>query len=175
VRGYHDLSNSLGTLLRTHRAARGLTQEELADLSGLSVRAIADMERGRTARPYRRSVQRLADALGLSGPARDQLHEAARVPAAATLSYLQYQRADPPDAAAQARVVALPPEFPGQSDEFRLLADVLFAVARTGGSLTVSGRAADGSAGPALELRWASPPAGGITPSPDDVPTSVCD
>jgi len=56
-----------GDLLRGHRLAVGLTQDELAESSGLSVRAVADMERGRSARPYRRSVALLAGALGLSG------------------------------------------------------------------------------------------------------------
>jgi transcriptional regulator with XRE-family HTH domain len=56
-----------GDLLRAHRLAAGLTQEELAGQCGLSPRAVADMERGRTARPYRRSVTLLAEALGLTG------------------------------------------------------------------------------------------------------------
>jgi transcriptional regulator with XRE-family HTH domain len=34
-----------GDLLRDHRLAAGLTQEELAGLCGLSIRAVADMER----------------------------------------------------------------------------------------------------------------------------------
>jgi transcriptional regulator with XRE-family HTH domain len=45
--------------------ASGLTQEELADRSGVSVRAIRDMERGQTGRPYRRSLQALAAAMEL--------------------------------------------------------------------------------------------------------------
>jgi tetratricopeptide (TPR) repeat protein len=43
----------------------GLTQEDLAERSGVSVRAIADLERGRTRRPYPSSVRALARALGL--------------------------------------------------------------------------------------------------------------
>jgi len=67
-----------GALLRLHRSASGLTQEELAELSQLSVRAISDMERSRTARPRRRSVLRLADALQLSESDRGQLVSASR-------------------------------------------------------------------------------------------------
>lgn len=52
------------------RMAAGFTQEELAERSRLSVRAISDMERGRTRRPYHRSVRLLCDALSLSGAAR---------------------------------------------------------------------------------------------------------
>ena len=52
-------------MLRRFRVAAGLTQEELAQRSGLSVRALSDIERGRTPRPYSRSIRLLADALEL--------------------------------------------------------------------------------------------------------------
>lgn len=54
-----------GQWLRQQRRAAGLTQEELAERSGISVRAIADLERGRTRRPYPSSVRALVRALGL--------------------------------------------------------------------------------------------------------------
>ena len=54
-----------GEWLRNQRVAAGLTQEDLAERSGVSVRAIADLERGRTRRPYPSSVRALARALGL--------------------------------------------------------------------------------------------------------------
>ena len=68
----------LGMLLRRHRMAAGLTQEELAERSGLSVRAISNIERGRTAGPYSRSVRMLAEALRLPDHVREQLQQAAR-------------------------------------------------------------------------------------------------
>jgi transcriptional regulator with XRE-family HTH domain len=46
----------------------GLTQEEPAERSGVSVRAIANAESGRTTRPHRGSVQLIARALHLAGP-----------------------------------------------------------------------------------------------------------
>ncbi|MGA8465563.1 MAG: helix-turn-helix transcriptional regulator, partial [Trebonia sp.] len=54
-----------GLWLRGQRIAAGLTQEDLAERSGVSVRTIADMERGRTRRPYPSSVRALIRALGL--------------------------------------------------------------------------------------------------------------
>jgi tetratricopeptide (TPR) repeat protein/transcriptional regulator with XRE-family HTH domain len=69
---------ALGALLRSHRIVAGLSQEELSDRSGLSARAISNIERGRTPCPYVRSVRLLADALGLPGPAREELLRAAR-------------------------------------------------------------------------------------------------
>ena len=66
-----------GRLLRRCRVAAGLTQEELAARAGLSVRAVSDMERSRTRRPFLRSVRQLADALGLAAPQRSLLIAAA--------------------------------------------------------------------------------------------------
>src|ERR1700733_13119165 len=54
-----------GEWLRQQRVASGLTQEDLAERSGVSVRAIADLERGRTRKPYPSSVGELVRALGL--------------------------------------------------------------------------------------------------------------
>lgn len=52
-------------LLRSRRAL-GVTQEELAERSGLSTRGISDLERGVKRTPHRDTARRLADALGLS-------------------------------------------------------------------------------------------------------------
>ncbi|HEY6313857.1 MAG TPA: tetratricopeptide repeat protein [Streptosporangiaceae bacterium] len=56
---------SFGEQLRRDRVAAGLTQEELAEASGLSVRAISDMERGRTCRPRLSTLRQIARALSL--------------------------------------------------------------------------------------------------------------
>jgi tetratricopeptide (TPR) repeat protein len=55
------------------RVAVGLTQEDLAERSGVSVRTIADLERGRTRRPYPSSVRALTSALGLPTAAGTEL------------------------------------------------------------------------------------------------------
>jgi len=60
-----DAAEPVGAWLRKQREAAGLSQEDIADRSGLSVRAISDLERGRTHRPYPKSLRRLVDALGL--------------------------------------------------------------------------------------------------------------
>ncbi|MFD7597379.1 helix-turn-helix domain-containing protein [Kitasatospora sp. NPDC059812] len=52
-------------MLKTLRHEVGFTHEELARRSQVSVRTISDIERGRVRRPQRRSVQQLAEALGL--------------------------------------------------------------------------------------------------------------
>ena len=67
---------TFGNILRRYRWVAGLTQEELARQSGLSVRALSDIERGRTSRPYARTIRLLADALKLDEPARARLMSA---------------------------------------------------------------------------------------------------
>jgi transcriptional regulator with XRE-family HTH domain len=63
-----DAHDGFGELVRSRRVAAGLTQEELAERSGLSVRTIRDIEHARTARPYRRSMDLLSGVLDLAGP-----------------------------------------------------------------------------------------------------------
>ncbi|WP_416967916.1 ATP-binding protein [Streptomyces sp. 4F14] len=67
----------LGELLRGHRRRLGLSQEELADRSGVSVRTISHVETGRIARPRPATVRHLADALGLAAAHREEFQEAA--------------------------------------------------------------------------------------------------
>jgi transcriptional regulator with XRE-family HTH domain len=69
-------SGSFGDILRRYRWVAGLTQEELARQSGMSVRAVSDIERGHTSRPYARTVRLLADALKLDEPSRARLMSA---------------------------------------------------------------------------------------------------
>jgi tetratricopeptide (TPR) repeat protein/transcriptional regulator with XRE-family HTH domain len=65
-------AGDFGEILRRRRLASGLTQEGLATRAEMSVRAIGDLECGRTTRPFRRSVRQLAAALGLEGTAADE-------------------------------------------------------------------------------------------------------
>lgn len=59
----------LGTLLRELRARAQRTQEELAELAGVSARLVSDLERGVIRRPRRDTVRMLVEALGLASEA----------------------------------------------------------------------------------------------------------
>ncbi len=69
-RGMSEAGEGFGTQLRAWRRSSGLSQEELAERSGLNVRTIRNLERGRARWPYRDTVHRLADALELPELAR---------------------------------------------------------------------------------------------------------
>ena len=65
-------------LLRDHREAANLTQEDLARLSGLSAQGISMLERGVRRTPRSSTLEVLARALGLDTPQRSALIAAAR-------------------------------------------------------------------------------------------------
>ncbi|GAB2997120.1 XRE family transcriptional regulator [Streptomyces pseudoechinosporeus] len=69
---------AFGSLLRELRLAASLTIEGLAEASGVSVRGIGDLERGRRAAPQRRTVTALAEGLKLPASQRQRLLSAAR-------------------------------------------------------------------------------------------------
>ncbi len=143
--------DSFGTLLQRYRLALGLSQEELAARSGLSVRAIANMERGRTARPRRHSVQSLADALGLAEPTRLQFDRASRQLG----SDLDADLAQPRNWPRQ--LPAAIAGFTGRAVELEALSQVL-ADMRNGSPGAVVISAIGGTAGvgkTALALHWA--------------------
>jgi transcriptional regulator with XRE-family HTH domain len=62
---------NLGQLLQSSRMAALLSQEELAARSGLSVRTIRNLERGRVSIPRGESIRLLADALEMDDRTRD--------------------------------------------------------------------------------------------------------
>ncbi|SCL13722.1 Transcriptional regulator, contains XRE-family HTH domain [Micromonospora nigra] len=77
------VDGGFGDLLRALRRRRGLTQEDLAEASGSSVRGIREMENGRVRSPQRRTVALLADALDLDATQRRHFLDRARPPAPA--------------------------------------------------------------------------------------------
>jgi tetratricopeptide (TPR) repeat protein/transcriptional regulator with XRE-family HTH domain len=101
-----------GVLLREYRLAAGLTQEDVAGRSGLSVRAISGMEQGRTEHPHRRSVGLLADALKLGDADRAMLLAAVGTRTA-------------PRAGRPAQLPPDIPEFSGRTAQIRWLSELL--------------------------------------------------
>jgi tetratricopeptide (TPR) repeat protein/transcriptional regulator with XRE-family HTH domain len=101
-----------GARLGAYRRSCGLSQAELAERSGLSVRAISNLERGRTRWPHPASIHRLADALELPAEARAEFAAAAgrrlRSAAASPVSTTPVQRLPQ---ASEERVV--PRQLPG--------------------------------------------------------------
>ncbi|WP_232837856.1 helix-turn-helix domain-containing protein [Streptomyces atratus] len=117
---------SFGAALRGLRQRGRLTMEELAEASGVSVRAIGDMERGRSRVPQRRTVVALAEGLGLADAEREALLTAARA-------------ARPTRAVAVAGTVVLPRsvgDFTGREPELALLREAAER-ARAGGEVSV--------------------------------------
>ncbi|MEU7298241.1 helix-turn-helix domain-containing protein [Streptomyces exfoliatus] len=100
-----------GAVLRDLRQRGRLTIEELAEASGVSVRAIGDMERGRSRVPQRRTVVALAEGLGLADAEREAL--------------LAVGRAARPTRAVAAAGTTVPPrtvgDFTGREPELALL------------------------------------------------------
>ncbi|WP_367137213.1 helix-turn-helix domain-containing protein [Saccharothrix sp. HUAS TT1] len=90
---------TFGELLRAHRLRVRLTQEELAEGSGVSVRAISDMERGRAKGPQRRTVEALAGVLSLAEQEFHELLAAAKEGRARRVASSVAPSALPPDVA----------------------------------------------------------------------------
>ncbi len=169
-------SEPVGPWLRREREAAGLTQEDLADRSGLSVRAISDLERGRSRRPYPRSVRMVVKALGLPDTVADQFVTQLRVAPAAREAV-----------AVPRQLPAAAAHFVGRAAELKAL-DELLEQADDQGETAVVISAIEGTAGigkTALALRWAHEAAGwfrdgqlyinlrGFDPSASPVPATT--
>jgi predicted ATPase/DNA-binding XRE family transcriptional regulator len=73
-----SIGSSFGTLLRHHRLAAGLSQEELGERAGVSVRGISALERGFRRAPQRETIALLVKALGLNESQRREFEAAGR-------------------------------------------------------------------------------------------------
>jgi DNA-binding XRE family transcriptional regulator len=78
TRVFERPGSRFGAVIQRCRQVTGLTQEELAERTQLSVRTIGNLERGAVQKPRRDTVRRLAGALGLSGENADHFHAIAR-------------------------------------------------------------------------------------------------
>ncbi|MFJ8959719.1 ATP-binding protein [Lentzea sp. NPDC102401] len=110
-------TTAFGDFLRFYRSRVPLTQEELAERTGLSTRAISDMERGRTLSPQFRTVQLLVGGLGLVGEEAAEFASLARTGRVAGAE-------ERPDAPFAVTSCSLPPvliELTGRESEKELL------------------------------------------------------
>ena len=116
--------------LRGLRESRSLTQEELAERSGVTAKAIGALERGERRRPYPHTVRSLADGLGLDDGERAGLLSA--VPRRSPTSSSMQVDGSSPLAEQPASVVPSPtgPTI-GRSDELRRLLDLVAETAET--------------------------------------------
>jgi len=134
-------------MLAAYRGRRGWSQEDLARRSGMSVRAIRDLERGHVRRPRPASIALLADALGLTEVQRNDVADAAGAPSASM----------PPGWAVPAQLPAAAAAFTGRLDELAALDAVLRGQGGEGPPHAVIA-AVTGSAGvgkTALAVQWA--------------------
>jgi transcriptional regulator with XRE-family HTH domain len=146
---------AFGDLLRARRRSIALSQQELAERSGLSVRAISNLESGRTRWPYPNSVGRLADALALRDDDRAEFTAAA-----------QRRLAHKPDSARPReghgyipRLLPAPlPALTGRASELKTLSHMLREPDGTTLVTTVTGAAGVGKT--ALAVHWAHQAAG---------------
>ncbi len=142
-------NGGFGARLCACRKMAAMSQEELAERSGLSSRTIRNLESGRTSLPYRDTVRRLADALELSDEARIEFIGEAGTRVG-------------PDAAQPAWSPAIPRQLPGEvrrfvgrAEELTLL-NALAEEASQGASAVVAviaGKAGVGKT--ALAVHWA--------------------
>jgi transcriptional regulator with XRE-family HTH domain len=101
---------NFGGLLRQLRAEAGLTQEELAEAARLSPRSVSDLERGISRTARKDTARLLADALRITGPARELFVAAARV-RAPTAPVLAARGGTAPGALAAPAADTLPGDF----------------------------------------------------------------
>ena len=166
-----EARESPGLWLRRQRVAAGLTQEDLAERSGVSVRAIADLERGRTRKPYPSSVRALTRALGMPDTAGTELVARYRVAGDGTGNGPSVEAADAVGAIAAAATDGdstgaegsvprqLPtaiPHFAGRAGELDLLDGALDDAEHGANGVVIS--VIGGTAGvgkTALALHWA--------------------
>jgi tetratricopeptide (TPR) repeat protein len=156
-----------GARLRACRVATGLSQEDLARLSGLDVRTIRNLERGRARWPYPDTVRRLAGALDLRGADRDAFTAAAGrrlAPGSGEAGNASAARSGPAGPASRGPGPVIPRELPGgvptltgRAGEMAVLSGLLEDAGQAGpGTVVIA--AIGGTAGvgkTTLALHWA--------------------
>jgi tetratricopeptide (TPR) repeat protein/transcriptional regulator with XRE-family HTH domain len=147
-------AHSLGAELRSLRRAAGLSQEELAERTGLSVRAIGDLERGRTLRPQRETKRRLREALAQLAAGPDWLAGEPAGSSAEPVVPRQLPAEQPDGPVVPRQLPAAVRNFVGRADELARLSDLVAAVAAHAVVITAIGGTA-GVGKTALAVQWA--------------------
>jgi tetratricopeptide (TPR) repeat protein/transcriptional regulator with XRE-family HTH domain len=138
---------SFAGLLRQLRVEAALTQEELAEAAGLSLRTFSDLERGISRTAHKDTALLLAGALGLAGPVGELFVAAARGKAPVT-EVLAARDRDAPGAFAAAATRSLPRDigsFIGRQAELAQLFGTIDTLPANGGVVGI--HAIDGMAG----------------------------
>jgi transcriptional regulator with XRE-family HTH domain len=150
-----DGGAGFGDRLRFLRRSSALSQQELAERSGLSIRAISNLESGRTRWPYPNSVGRLADALALRDDERAEFTAAAQ----RRLAYEPGPARPREGHAYIPRLLPAPvPAFTGRVSELMTLSRILSDPNGTTLVTAVTGAAGVGKT--ALAVHWAHQAAG---------------
>jgi tetratricopeptide (TPR) repeat protein/transcriptional regulator with XRE-family HTH domain len=161
-----------GVWLRRQRQAARLTQQELAERSGLSVRTISNLECDRITKPYPSSVQLVATALGLTATAgadllawyracqagQTYLQQASAESDAAALPGLPVSSERVPGAKAQLprQLPTTVSQFAGRRAELAALTRMLDQGGEAAGAVVISAiRGMAGIGKTALAVRWA--------------------
>jgi len=143
-------AGGFGDRLRACRKSAGLSQQELAERAGLSIRAVSKLECGRTRWPYPDSVDRLAGALGLRDAERAEFTAAAQ-------RRLGHGTGHPPPRGSQAyvprQVPAPVPVFTGRAGELAALSRMTGE--RDGTALVTAITGTAGAGKTALAVHWA--------------------
>jgi tetratricopeptide (TPR) repeat protein/transcriptional regulator with XRE-family HTH domain len=141
----HGKASGSGKTVRVRRIEAGLTQEQLAELSGLSVRAISDIERGTTAQPRRSSMALIEAVLGPADPG------------------LNAPGDEQPGSQRDGRLAAIPRQLPqavrgfvGRAHELKALTELLGSREGVPGTVVISAIAGTAGVGKtALAVHWA--------------------
>ncbi|MFI5734512.1 tetratricopeptide repeat protein [Kribbella sp. NPDC051587] len=136
--GVQDRRGESGLLARL-RVAAGMTQEELAERAGLSVRSISDIERGLVARPRKHSLGVIANSLGLADTDRAQ--------------FIAHYRPSGATGAITTGLYAVPAQLPPDIGTFTGRSALLAQLSKSRPLATVDGVAGVGKT--ALAVRWA--------------------
>lgn len=145
-------SEFFGPELRRLRERARLTQEQLAEKSGLSVNAVSALERGERRRPYPSTVRALAEALGLDHE--ELLRLRALVPP-------RDRQPESPPVPVPRQLPAVPRHFTGRAGDLRRLTALLPPTAGDDGGMrpgAVVIAVIDGTAGvgkTTLAVAWA--------------------